>query len=428
MTAIDLPVRVTLSPSFTTLVSDLNQRYLRAWWDGPSGFPAQGPVYTLSQKFPRERRLSRYINFILSELKDLPPTAAAREAARERLTNAFVEFAAQALDLEERHLDIVLHHGFLDATLAFADQARRYDPSVTGADIYQAGRNVYTMNLIQFLLGMPVRLTPSIFAFSMLYPYTDNYLDDPTVSSGVKQAFNERFYRRLLGERVPAANPREEKIFDMIALIEGEFERSRYPQVYDSLLAIHAAQEKSMRLLSGAPSGFEVDVLGISFEKGGTTVLADGYLVAGELTAMERDVFYGYGVFTQLMDDQEDVQSDLAAGQVTPFTATAKGWPLDGITNRALRLGDQIMDGIGSFDVPNAASIQELFRRSIHLLLIDAAGSHRRFYTRDYLRQVEPYLPFRFSYLSRERKKLARRRLSLANLVDSFAPSQDMNP
>jgi hypothetical protein len=27
-----------------------------------------------------------------------------------------------------------------------------------------------------------MRLTPSIFAYSMLYPYADNYLDDPSTS------------------------------------------------------------------------------------------------------------------------------------------------------------------------------------------------------------------------------------------------------
>ncbi len=409
-----------LSPSFATLVADLNQCYLRAWWEGDSRFPEVGRAYTLSEKFPRERRLSRYIELILTELKDMPRTSQAQEAARQKLTAAFSDFAVQALDLEERHLDIVLNHGFLDAVLEFARQARRYDPSVSGEDIYQAGRNVWTMNLIQFLLGQPVRLTPSIFAFSMLYPYTDNYLDDPTITSETKRVFNRRFYRRLLGESIPAENPNEQKIFEMIAMIEGEFERSRFPQVYDSLLAIHIAQEKSMRLLSGAPTGFEVDVLGISFEKGGTSVLADGYLVAGDLTPKERKVLYGYGVLTQLMDDQEDVEADLAAGQITPFAATARGWKLDGITNRTMRLGDQIMDGIGSFDVPDAASVEELFRRSIRLLLIDGAGSRRRLYSRDYLRRIEPYLPFRFSYLSRERKKLARRRLSLANLVDSL--------
>jgi len=166
-------------------------------------------------------------------------------------------------------------------------------------------------------------------------------------------------------------------------------------------------------------------VLGISFEKGGTSVLADGYLVAGELTPFQRDVLYGYGVFTQLMDDQEDVQADLDATQITPFSATAVGWPLDGITNRTMRLGDRIMDSIGAFNVPDVASVQELFRRSIRLLLIDGAGSHRRLYSRAYLRRIEPYLPFRFSYLSRERKKLARRKLSLGVLMDSLAPSDE---
>jgi hypothetical protein len=68
--------------------------------------------------------------------------------------------------------------GFLEATTAFARMARRFDPAITSAEIYQAARNVWTANFLQLLLGMPVRVTPAIFAYSMLYPYSDNYLDE----------------------------------------------------------------------------------------------------------------------------------------------------------------------------------------------------------------------------------------------------------
>lgn len=411
---------VDLDPSFSSMVAALTEHYIQRWRQLDPRFPAGGRKYTLWEKFPRERRLQRYIQETIAVLKDPPRTAQAQAAARSRLEGLFSDFALHALDLEAAHLDIIRRYGFVDAALAFVQEARLYDPSISADDIYQAARNVWTMNLIQFLLGMPVRLTPSIFAYSMLYPYSDNYLDDPAVTPSLKLDFNRRFRLRLLGQRPAALNPQEEKIFNLVDKVEAEFARVRYPQVYHSLLAIHRAQEKSLGLLRGFTYLDEENVLAVSFEKGGAAVLADGYLVAGDLTPAQQEALYGYGVFTQLMDDQEDLPADLEAGQLTLFTCAVSTRRLDEVTNRTLRLGEAIMDAISAFDAPGAPAVEQFFRRSVRLLLIDAAGSLRRYYPPAYLRRLHPYLPFRFSFLARERRRLARRKLSLSSLVDAF--------
>ncbi len=41
------------------------------------------------------------------------------------------------------------------------------------------------LDVLQLLLGIPVRVTPAIFAYSMLYPYGDNCLDDPAIPNGI---------------------------------------------------------------------------------------------------------------------------------------------------------------------------------------------------------------------------------------------------
>ena len=61
-----------------------------------------------------------------------------------------------------------------------------------------------------------MQLTPSIFAYSMLYPYSDNYLDDPSVSREAKLSFSVRFGRRLAGDAVASANPLEATIWRLI--------------------------------------------------------------------------------------------------------------------------------------------------------------------------------------------------------------------
>ena len=98
----------------------------------------------------------------------------------------------------------------------------------------------------------------------------------------------------------------------------------RPPQVYESLYAIHAAQARSVRLMRRDEPPYGVDVLGIAIEKGGASVLADGYLVAGSLTLPQARLLFGLGALLQLGDDLQDVEDDRAKGLATIFSQTAQ--------------------------------------------------------------------------------------------------------
>jgi len=402
-------------------VRRLSQQFTALWWQTGSSAPSLGPTYTDREQSARAAHLERFLGSLTAELQRPPRTQSARQATQERIYSAFGAFARSALGFEERHLDILLSRGFTQVAAEFAQAARRFDPAVSGSDISQASRNAWAMNGLQLLLGLPVQLTPAVFAYSMLYPYSDNYLDDPTIPVETKMAFNERLTRRLAGEGIAPTNAHERIICDLMGMIEGQFERSQYPQVFESLSAIHRAQIKSVGLLHRNVSPYEVDVLGISFEKGGTSVLADGYLVAGSLTEAHAEFLFGWGAFLQLADDLQDVQQDGKDGLLTVFSQTAGRWPLDTLTNRTFHFGAKVLEGLGCFDAPGVEPLKELMRTSAVMLLINAASRASRLYTRSYLRELEAHSPFRFSFLSKSRKKLARQRASLMRMIEAFA-------
>ena len=210
-----------------------------------------------------------------------------------------------------------------------------------------------------------------------------------------------------------------------MGIIGGQYERSRYPRVFESLLAIHRAQSRSVRLLHRQASPYEVDVLGISLEKGGASVLADGYLVHGALTAAQEEFLFGYGAFLQLVDDLQDVQQDQQDRLSTIFSQSARRWPLDALTARTLQFGQRVLEGLDCFENPDGEPLKELMRQSAVLLLIDAAGRAGRFYSRPYLRDLEAHSPFRFSFLAQVRRKLRRQRVSLMKLVEAFAAPEE---
>ena len=161
--------------------------------------------------------------------------------------------------------------------------------------------------------------------------------------------FQPALRARLQGELPAPADHREHKVWALVDKIESQYDRTRHPDVYRSLLAIQNAQEESVGLRREA--GLPPDqVLHGVFAKGGTSVLADGYLAAGLLTQEQEEFAFGWGVLLQLADDLQDVAEDLAAGTATLFSQTSTE-PLDVVTNRVFEFGELRVRGAGHLSV-----------------------------------------------------------------------------
>jgi hypothetical protein len=268
-------------------------------------------------------------------------------------------------------------------------------------------------------------LTPAVFAYSLLYPYSDNYLDAPEISRESKISFSVRFGRRLAGEAVAPANDREVAIWRLVELIEGQYSRTAWPEVYASLLRIHQAQEKSIRLLRGAPRSGEVDLLELIFEKGGESVLADGYLAAGTLSEDQARFIFHWGVLLQLTDDLQDVEEDCREGDLTLFTAAAGLEPLDALTSRTLHFAQRVMPLMDGLADGGSLALRQLIKQSSWSLLIRSAGKLGKLYTQEYIDRLETCSPFRFSFLNERRKRIERSKKLFLRLFEAFLEGGD---
>ncbi|NLG49290.1 MAG: hypothetical protein GX552_04170 [Chloroflexi bacterium] len=416
--------------SMQAFVRQMTQQLLDVWWDcapGNSALPEPeavlGPSYARREQRERQGYLRLFLETVKAEARHPPHTAAQQAACQQRIFAALDALMDKGLGFGEAHRQLLLSPGYTDAAIQFAQAARHFDPTISGSAIFQASRNALAMNGIQSLMGLPIRLTPAIFAYSMLYPYTDNYLDDPTIAPDTKRAFVRRFEQRLYGASISPANAQERAIYDLVGMIEEQYDRATHPQVFASLLSIHHAQVASLRLLQAGAAPYEIDVLGISIAKGGTSVLADGYLVAGSLNDAQARCLFGYGAFLQLADDLQDVQEDRQNGLQTVFSQVAGRWPLDGLTSRAMSFGSRILEGLDAFAAPNTAPLKQLMRLSATQLLIDAVGRSRHLHTGPYVRALEAHSPFRFGFLAECRRRINRERTSLIGLIEAFALS-----
>jgi len=405
---------------------------LQQWASTETSFPVNGRTYSAAEQSAHERRMDVCLETVEGLLKGLR-TKWGRENVRERITIAFVEFAKPALGLDDCHIALLLDKGFAQMGGDLGRYARRFDASVRSEDLFQACRNAWVACGLQSLFGQAMIVTPSIFAYSMLYPYSDNYLDDAGVDSTAKRSFSGRFRDRLTGRDLPPANVREEAIWELVGLIESEYERAAYPSVYASLLAIHRSQEESIRLMDG--DGFAghrdshplepaLDVTRLVFAKGGDSVLADAYLAAGRLTMTEARFAFEWGVLLQLGDDLQDVREDSAGGIRTLFSQALGCEPLDELTNRTFHFTQSVMAQLEALETAPAA-LKELIKQSSYSLLIRAAGAARESYSRPYIAKLETYSPFRFSFVDSRRDLLAKRQDLIERLGQVFLAAED---
>jgi hypothetical protein len=397
-------------------------------WNGCAACPATpATVYARPEQKQREKAYDEGVRNVEDELRTKPETRAERAAQEDRLIANFGRFATTALGLEDDAVHTITDE-FIPVGQELARWTRRFDPTMAKTEIVQACRNAWTACGLQALLGRRTELTPSILAYSLMYPYSDNYLDRADIPAEAKSQFSARFRVRLRGDAPPPLNEREAALWMLVGMVEGEYPREDYPQVFESMLAIHAAQERSIAQLKNGGQAGNAEVLEISFEKGGTSVLADAFLAAGTLNEAEVRFAFQWGVLLQLGDDLQDLGDDLRRQSATLFTrAVRRGQPLDALVNQLLAFSDRVAAGMD--ELPHVTPmLRKLLPMSWRSLIVEAVADARECFTRRFLGELERTSPFRLKFLRKRHRRLRRRRGMYEALFDRLAEAHDEEP
>jgi hypothetical protein len=373
----------------------------------------------------REDAYDKALETVEIQAKQARRGGARRADAHRQIVAVFPRFASVALGLEDGAVRL-LADGFLPIGTQFAQWARRFDADLSMADTIQACRNAWTVCGLQPLLGDRMHMTPAIIGYSLLYPYSDNYLDDNKLTTGRKLEFSRRFRDRLCGLDLLPMSRHEAFVWAMVRLIEVQYPRQHYPRVYECLLAIHHAQENSIAQLKNKSSS-EDELLRLSCAKGGTSVLADACLSHGSLTDQEARFAFDWGVLLQLGDDLQDVQEDLKHGSATIFSVAARnGIPLDDCVHQLLVFSERVADQIDQ--LPNGdPALNRLLRVSWRSLILMATARSHRFFSETFLCELESSSPFRFGFQRARHKRFAGSRGLYKVLFDSFLQSANVD-
>lgn len=386
-----------------TMLQKYSEYYASVWQSCSSQVPTFEKNYPEKEKLKKEEKLDQYVKMIQS-IRGKNHQIKKVEFDENKFFQNTRTLFAEGFGFEEGELDLMFSDELIRVTKSFVRQAHEFDSELRFPEIYQACRNVWIMNGLQLILGLPIQLTPSIFAYSLLYPYTDNFIDDPQVSPLEKWQFSQRFRDRLSGTLIKPANRTEEAIWRLVGLIESQYVRTDSPGVFQSLLDIHEAQTNSLKLIQSAGTLSGEEILKICMEKGGASVLADGFLVAGNLSEEQKLFFFGYGAYLQLLDDVQDVEEDKESGLMTIFSKLAGFEALDEKLVKTFLLGVEVMKSLSAAGSSYVSQFRTMMRKSTDLFIAEAIAQHANFFSSDFVHLYETASPFHFSYI-RKRKE-----------------------
>lgn len=380
-------------------INYLTYLYINKWWETSIELNLDIKKINYIEKKKREKALDIFVDRIIKHIDSFPKELEERKTWRD-VGNKYIDKMIEVEDtFKLGTLDKKMKEQFFLSTKTFIKACKNFDEDIDYNDIGQAMRNVWIVNIFQKIMGKDIEYSKAIFGYSMLYPYTDNYLDDIKVNLENKNDFNNRFSKRLDGQSIEAKNIHEEKVYKLVSYIEEVFNREDYSKVYESLLLIQEGQEKSLYEQDAISIPYERDLLKISIEKGGASVLADGYLVCGELTEDEEVFAYGYGFLLQVCDDLQDVQTDLENNHMTIISQLAGKYSLDNIVNKLINIIRDIVDSASCFKGENIDELKELIKSNCITMVLFAIVANEKYFSKEYIKVINEYLPFTLRYI-----------------------------
>lgn len=391
----------------------INYIYLecsKRWWKSDRNFKLDMKKYTNIEKKNKEKNLDNYIDLIIKKINEFPK----EDNKKGKWQNEFDEIIDNFIESEKEtfKLGIInknIKNDFFNSTKRFIKEAKQFDENLSYTDIGQAMRNVWIINILQAVFGEKVQLSKAIFSYSMLYTYTDNYLDNTTINDMEKKKFNYKLNRRLNGENVESSDFCEEAVYKLVSYIEEDFKRNDYSELYEALLSIHKGQIKSLRQQNIVSIPYEEDILGISIEKGGSSVLVDGFLTKGKMNKDEISFCIFYGFLLQLADDLQDIKSDINNNHITIMSQLAPKYNLDKIVNKLINFTVMFLKEDSCFKGENIHELKELIKTNCIMLILFSVILSKEFFSSEYINVIDEYLPFSIKYIESIKFKLRKK-------------------
>lgn len=318
-------------------------------------------------------------------LKSFPQAVYGQKMWREKAEKVLDDAMDKDVMFQLGQLPGNVRSGFLEATRTFIRHTRGFDRGLVLDDLGQALRNYFVFFMLCLADDSNRWFHEAIWGYSLLYPYTDNFLDGDKTGRE-KAAFNFRLEQKLKGLETKAGEELEEKVFSMVEAIESVYPRKIFGGLYDFLLMIYDAQIKSLQQ-QGKTEKTAEELLIMSAYKGGASIYVDQCMIDGYLK--QKDILFltGFGLFLQLADDLQDVEEDAVNGHQTLMTLSAEEGTLDEVVGRLLSFLKYVFENYWTGEETYKGFVLD---NSVQLIIM-SVFQQGKYFSEDFIKQISEW-------------------------------------
>lgn len=173
------------------------EQMIPKWHSMPDTFPDFLQVYSQEEKCFNEK----FILELRRMQKELPqnPSEEQKKEIRRKMNELLEE--EQILHIRE-HFSKELLEEFEENIETFIEKVKAFDETLSMESIWQAMRNYLIYGMIVNLQGKNQNCHDPILGYSLLYPYTDNYIDEFHRKNTDKSSYNNLIRKTLLNEEI----------------------------------------------------------------------------------------------------------------------------------------------------------------------------------------------------------------------------------
>lgn len=303
---------------------------------------------------------------------------------------------------------------FKEETKRFVRQTRSFDPELSAENIWQALRNYFIYAVIADLQGQKQECKEAAFAYSLLYPYTDNFIDEKGHTKQEKEVYNRMIADILQGasgmpekrtqetsEKGSAEKGIQEKTSQLLKRLVDSYTGEKNLEIRNLLLMMLEAQNRSIRQQTGKEALTKEEILDISAYKGSVSVLIDYFFTTEELREEEVRFYMKFGFFLQLADDLQDRKEDRKSGSKTLMVLAAKKGELAENVNRLLHYAHTIFAEF----TPVNDRLKIFMEKHCYSLVLAAAMENPEGFSGEELKQMEQFFLVHREFLQKFMQK-----------------------
>ena len=366
------------------------------WLESKDSFPTFLTAISNKTKSENEQYIQTVSDSFRKQLNSFSRIPILRKRWKRKTMNLLNQVLSQETIIGTLHyLNQQTRDLFQEELMEFIRHARQFAPESSMNDIGQAVRNYIVYMMFNELNLVHHGFNVACFGYSMLYPFTDNYIDSNDYSDEEKRQYNQIIRDKIEGKVVHPKSIHQKKTCDLLQAIESKHPRKNDPTIFNLLLMMLEAQEDSL-LQQNSNVVLTVDKrLDISLYKGGISVLIDRFFIEKEIAEEDLLFYLEFGFFLQLADDLRDIDEDSNNGNQTIFTLDLRSEQQEKIVNKMLYFLDRIM---ASYKAKNDSFKNLILLNCYQLIYLSVAGS-KPFFSKEYLDKLENYFNVSYPFL-----------------------------